>query len=229
MNVRKEIAQSIALTLLFPLLVVLAITHGGQANDSRDTGSAAYPTTAGSWTARVAPASDTAAAPRLASGAAKYVSNLPLLTHNREPVHFYSDLIRGKVVLINVIYTACSSSCSLTTANLVKVQEYLGADVGQTIHMISISVDPRNDTPEVLKRYAAAHQVGPGWQFVTGNKENIDWVLYKLGLYGEDKQEHSDVLIIGNDGTGKWVKMAALSDPAQIAAEVRKVAGAKKT
>jgi protein SCO1 len=230
MNARKEIVQSIVLTLMFPLLVMLAITNGGRANDNRDTGSAAASGTAGAWAVRTAsPASGPAAAQHLETGAAKYVSNLPLLTHNREPVRFYSDLIRGKVVLINVIYTACASSCSLTTANLVKVQEYLGSDVGQTIHMISISVDPRNDTPEVLKQYALAHQVKPGWQFVTGNKDNIDWVLYKLGLYVEDKLEHSDVLIIGNDGTGQWVKMAALSDPAQIAAEVRRVAAAKKT
>ena len=230
MNARKEIVQSIVLTLLFPLLAMLAITTGGRANDDRVTGSAATSVTTGSWAVRTAPPQPIrTGAQHLVTGAGKYVSNLPLLTHNREPVRFYSDLIRGKVVLINVIYTACSSFCSLTTDNLVKVQEYLGSDVGQTIHMISISVDPRNDTPEVLKQYAAAHQVKPGWQFITGNKENIDWVLYKLGLYVEDKLEHRNVLIIGNDGTGQWVKMTGLSDPAQIAAEVRKVAAAKKS
>ena len=86
--------------------------------------------------------------------------------------------------------------------------------------ILSISVDPTVDTPDKLKRYADNFKARPGWYFLTGEKQNVDWVLYKLGGYVEDKMKHSGVLIIGNEATGEWVKTAALRNPAQIAEAV---------
>ena len=114
------------------------------------------------------------------------------------------------------------------TANLAKVEAMLGEHVGREINMVSISVDPLVDTPASLKQYAARFKVKPGWYFLTGKKENIDWVLYKLGGYVEDKTDHTNLLIIGNVETGEWVKVFAMSNPAQIAEAAIKVAALKK-
>ena len=160
--------------------------------------------------------------------AEKYFTNLSLVTHDAKPVRFYDDLVKGKVVLINSMFTGCTSICSPMTANLAKVQRYLGERVGRDIHIVSITVDPQNDTPEVLKRYAAKHGVASGWTFLTGKKENVDWVLYKLGAYVDDKLEHSTVLIAGNDTNGQWMKLVALDDPAKLATAVRKLADGGK-
>jgi cytochrome oxidase Cu insertion factor (SCO1/SenC/PrrC family) len=155
--------------------------------------------------------------------AAKYFTNTILLTQDNRPVRFYDDLLKGKVVLINFLFTTCKGVCSPMTANLAKVQKHLGERVGRDVRMISISVDPETDTPAVLKKYAGNFKAQPGWYFLTGEKKNVDWVLYKLGGYVEDKEQHNSTLIIGNVAKGEWVKVLAMSNPAEIAGAVTKL------
>ena len=160
--------------------------------------------------------------------ASKYFPNLVLLTQENKPVHFYDDLLKGKVVLINFLFTNCKGVCSPMTANLAKVQKYLGERVGREVSMISISVDPIVDTPDVLKKYADSFKAQPGWYFLTGEKKNVDWVLYKLGGYVEDREKHTAVLIIGNEATGEWMKVHAMTSPTEIANAVTQLLAAKK-
>ena len=184
---------------------------------------------AGKWTRTygLAPAAtlvkvigEAAGAPSLSGVSAGYFPNHVLLTQDNKPVRFYDDLIKGKVVLINFMFTTCTGVCPPMATNMAKVQSYLGDRVGKDVVILSISVDPTVDTPDKLKRYADNFKARPGWYFLTGEKQNVDWVLYKLGGYVEDKMKHSGVLIIGNEATGEWVKTAALRNPAQIAEAV---------
>ncbi len=103
------------------------------------------------------------------------------------------------------------------TANLAKVQDLLGERVGRDVNLISITVDPEIDTPQAMKKYAEQYKAKPGWFFLTGKKENVDWVLYKLGGYVEDKGDHSTIVIIGSEATGRWMKLFAMTRPAEIA------------
>ena len=157
---------------------------------------------------------------------ARYFTNLPLTTQDKRTVRFYDDMIKNQVVLINVMFAGCSSVCSATTSNLASVQELLRSDATH-YHMVSITIDPLNDTPEALKAYAEARGAKEGWTFLTGSKQNIDWVLYKLGSYAKQPMEHSNVLLIGNDAAGVWTKALAMDKPAEIAAAARKVAAAR--
>ncbi|MBZ5537780.1 MAG: SCO family protein [Acidobacteriia bacterium] len=154
--------------------------------------------------------------------AAHYFTNLPLLTQENKPVRFYEDMLKGKIVLVNFMFTTCTGICPPMTANLVRVQTLLGEHAGREINMLSLTVDPLTDTPEMLKKYADSFKIKPGWYFLTGKKENIDWVLYRLGGYVEDKVEHSGLLLIGNDTTGEWIKVSAMARPADIAEAVMK-------
>lgn len=160
--------------------------------------------------------------------AAAYFSNRILLTQENRPVRFYEDILKGKIVLINFFFTTCTGICPPMTANLLKVQEYLAGHVGDEVSLVSISVDPSYDTPERLKAYAASYKVKPGWLFLTGKKEDASWVLYRLGGYVEDKNDHSGILIIGDEATGHWQKIPAMTKPAQIADIVLKLIAAKK-
>jgi protein SCO1 len=162
------------------------------------------------------------------AASAKYFPNLVLLTQDNKPVRFYDDLLKGKVVLINFLFTTCKGVCSPMTANLAKVQKYLGERVGREVVMISVSVDPLTDTPAVLKKYADSFKTQPGWYFLTGEKKNVDWVLYKLGGYVEDREKHTSVLIIGNEATGEWMKVHAMANPSEIASAVTKLLAGKK-
>jgi cytochrome oxidase Cu insertion factor (SCO1/SenC/PrrC family) len=160
--------------------------------------------------------------------AATYFPNLTLITQENQTVRFYDDIMKNKVVVINFMFGTCTGICPPMTANLAKVQEYLGDRVGRDVNIASITVDPAVDTPDVLKKYAANYKARPGWYFLTGKKENVDWVLYKLGGYVENKAEHSTFLIIGDEATGQWMKLFAMSKPAVIADAVMKMIRTKK-
>jgi cytochrome oxidase Cu insertion factor (SCO1/SenC/PrrC family) len=153
----------------------------------------------------------------VAAQSARYFPNLELVTQDGATVHFHDDLLKGKTVLINFLFTTCTGVCSPMTANLARVQKLLGDRVGRDIVMISITVDPENDTPAALKAFAAKFDVKPGWYFLTGSKANVDAVLAKLGGYVSDKNQHSSVVLVGNVARGGWQKMLAVGNPSAIA------------
>src|SRR5215468_11685390 len=97
---------------------------------------------------------------------ANYFPNLPVVTQDGKTLKFYDDVIKGKIVLISFIYTSCPDICPLTTARIAQVEEKLGNRVGRDIFIVSMTVDPENDTPDRLKEYAKAFGSGPGWSFV---------------------------------------------------------------
>lgn len=158
-----------------------------------------------------------AAKPVAASGdESSHFPNVELITQDGKKVHFYEDLIKGKIVAIDLIYTTCHYSCPLETARLAQVQKKLGDRVGKDIFFYSISIDPDHDTPEVLKAYMEQYHVGPGWTFLTGKKEDIIFLGKRLGLYttpSVNADGHIAHLLIGNDAIGQWVRSSALDNP----------------
>lgn len=160
--------------------------------------------------------------------AAAYFPNTTLLTQDNKPVRFFDDLMKGKVVIINFMFTTCTGICPPMTANLAKVQDYLGERVGRDVNIISISVDPTVDTPEVLKKYTGNYKVKPGWYFLTGKKDDVDLVLRKVGGFVKDKDDHSTLFMIGNVETGEWMKVFAMAKPAEIAEKIIQLLDAKQ-
>jgi protein SCO1/2 len=148
---------------------------------------------------------------------ANYFPNSTLTTQDGQKVHFYDDLIKGKIVVIDLIYTHCVDSCPLETAKLVQVQKMLGESVGKDIFFYSITIDPKRDSPEVLKAYAEKYHVGPGWTFLTGSKEDIELISKKLGLYSDpdpnNRDGHTPSVLIGNEATGQWIRNSATDNP----------------
>ena len=153
---------------------------------------------------------------------ANYFPKVTLTTQNGEVVDFY-DLIEGKIVAIELIYTACEYSCPLETARLAQVQKLLGDRMGRDVFFYSISIDPVRDTPAVLKAYAEQYGAGPGWLFLTGKADDIELLSKKLGLYSEPNPEakdgHTATLLIGNEATGQWMRGSALDNP-QFTAQI---------
>jgi protein SCO1 len=162
------------------------------------------------------------AAEQPTSGAAMwgegYFPNIPLTTQLGEKVKFF-DLIKGKVVAINFIYTKCSDSCPMETARMVEVQKLIGDRLGKDIFFFSISIDPDHDTPEVLKAYAETWHAGPGWTFLTGSDADVTTLRKKLGVYEADKtkKDHGLSLLIGNQKTGRWMKRSPYENPYVLA------------
>jgi protein SCO1 len=153
-----------------------------------------------------------------------------LLTQNNEQKHFYGDLIKDKVVVIQFMFANCNNLCPRTTPNLAKVQRELSKLAPGKITFLSITVDPRHDTPQALKEYASHFAIQSGWYFLTGRQEDVDLVRRKLGVYDpeEQKLEHMNVLTIGNEAQGKWIGMEALAKPGDITETVLRVLGEPK-
>ena len=152
---------------------------------------------------------------------ADYFPNVELTDHNGQRVRFYDDVIRGKIVSINFIFTSCADICPLDTAQLRRVQEILGERVGQDIHMYSISVDPARDTPSTLRRFMRSYDIGPGWTFLTGSQEDVDLLQRRLGIRPIDPSgrlsEHDTSIIVGNETTGQWIRRSAYENPQLLA------------
>ena len=134
----------------------------------------------------------------------KYFSDVELINQDGQKLRFYSDVLKDKVVIVSNFFTTCTSVCPPLNRNLEKIQEALGERLGKDAFIVSISVDPETDTPLRLKEYARRFHARPGWIFLTGKKENVDWALYKIGQYVEKKDDHSTIVIIGNEPKGLW-------------------------
>jgi protein SCO1/2 len=155
--------------------------------------------------------------------------NVELITQDGKKVRFYDDLIKGKVVALELIYTTCKYNCPLETARLVQVQKLLGNRMGKDIFFYSITIEPEHDTPEVLKAYAEKYNVGPGWLFLTGKPADIKLISEKLGLdklpNGNDPDGHMPSLLIGNDATGIWMRNSALDNTKFMAMKIQQLMG----
>ena len=152
------------------------------------------------------------------SAAASCFPDATLIDQNGDEVRFYSDLVKGKVVVINTIFTTCTGICPVMSKTYAQLQDHLGEKLGRDVHLISISVDPENDTPERLKAFGDALGAKEGWYLLTGERKNIDLVLYKLGQLAEDKESHQALMLMGNEPTGLWKKAFGLADSKELAA-----------
>ena len=153
---------------------------------------------------------------------ANYFPNVPLVTQDGKTVRLYDDVLKGKSVAINVVFTDCKDVCPLETAMMVKLQNVMGERFGKDIFFYSVSIDPERDTPQVLKAFAEKY--GAKWTFLTGKPEDILQVTRKLGLLRgadlETRDGHSSILVVGDEPTGQWTRNSALDNPEFLAARI---------
>ena len=144
------------------------------------------------------------------------IPDVEVLDQNGNALHFYSDLIKGKTVAINFIFTNCATICPPLAATFARVQKDLGDKTGRDVHFISISVDPLTDTPERLKAWGAKFKAGDGWTFVTGDKQEIDKLLNALGASVSRREDHSPTVIVGNDVKRIWTRTYGLARTTEL-------------
>jgi protein SCO1/2 len=150
----------------------------------------------------------------------RYLPNVPLRTQDDQPVRFYDDLVKDKIVTINFFFAKCEEICPVVMANLARVQKLLGDRMGRDIFMISISLKPEQDTPAKLKAYAAMHQAQPGWTFLTGQPVDVERLRRSLGFTNPDAKLDQDVnQHIGNVRYGNEPLMLWAACPGQAKAE----------
>lgn len=143
------------------------------------------------------------------------IPNVKVYDQNGQTLDFYTDLIKGRNVAINFIFTTCTTVCPVLTATFRRVQLELEKSQSD-IKLISVSVDPTVDTPERLRDFADKFKAGPGWTFVTGEKTEIDSLLQRLGAGAGNKNDHTSMILIGNDPADVWTRTYGLSSPSVL-------------
>lgn len=188
-------------TLALALMVALAAVPGGAGEPSADA--------------------------QRQEGGRKYFTDVVLLDQDGNQVRLYSDLIAGKTIVVSSFFATCNGICPVMAGTLKKVQSALGDRLGRDVLLISISVDPENDTPQRLQEFAKNMAAGPGWRFLTGDKKNVEQALHKFGLKTEMKENHTSIVIVGNEPKGVWKKVFGLAPSDEVLRLVQEVVTAQ--
>lgn len=141
--------------------------------------------------------------------------DLELLDQDGRKVKFRSEVIGDRIVVINTFYTACTTVCPALIYIFVELQDLLGEYLGREVVLVSLSVDPRTDTPLRLKEFARKQKAKPGWVFLTGDRDNLSRVLLGLDAYSLKIDEHPVMTIIGDNKTG-WKRFYGFAGPRQL-------------
>lgn len=150
--------------------------------------------------------------------------DLRVVDQNAVQRRFYSDLVKDRVVVVSFIYTSCTAICSPLTANLKRARELLDPALAERASFISISIDPQTDTPEALKAFAERYGIGGNWHFVTGKAARLLEIQKAFSVAMKRKEDHTPLILIGNDASNSWTRKHGLAPPEAIAAAISEVA-----
>ena len=138
-------------------------------------------------------------------------------------------LVKGVIVYGNVddfIYGTCTTICPVLSAGFLNLQGKLGA-VNQSARLVSITIDPENDSPKVLKDYLKRYRAKPGWDFLTGSRADIDTVMKAFNAYIPDKMSHYPLNLVRSPKDGSWVRLFGILSSREFLEEYQIVAGKK--
>lgn len=151
-----------------------------------------------------------------------------LITNEGKPLSLRD--LRGKVVALTFIFTACGDTCPMLTAKLVAIQRKLAANIKSKVFFAAVTVDPERDTPAVLQRYAQAHSADlEYWAFLTGSRAEIDAVTRGYGIY-QKQQEKGDVdhtfltSLVDKQGTLRVQYLGVRFEPKEFSDDLRALA-----
>jgi protein SCO1/2 len=139
-----------------------------------------------------------------------------LVDQDNQERMFVSDVIGDNIVVMDFVYTTCTTICPVLSALFTQVQGKLGDAVGDEVMLVSMSVDPVRDTPQRLKAYSAKHRAGEGWLWLTGPKGDVDDVLIGLGAYTSNFEDHPSMVLIGDGRSGEWKRLFGFPNPDRI-------------
>jgi protein SCO1/2 len=158
------------------------------------------------------------------------LADTSLLDQDGRKVRMKSDILAGRIVVVDFIYTTCTTICPIFSATMASVQERLEDRLGRDVLLITVTVDPQRDTPRRLREYAAKHQARHrGWTFLTGSKPDIDAVNKALGSYTPNFDDHPPMVMVGDTESGEWTRFYGFPTAAELESRVRKLLAARQS
>lgn len=155
------------------------------------------------------------------------LKDLALLDQDGNEVKFVSDVIGDKIVVMDFVYTTCTTVCPVLSALFGQLQEKLGDQLGNDVALVSVTVDPIRDTPQRLKSYAEKYQAKAGWVWLTGPKRIVEDVLDGVGAYSANFEEHPSMVLVGDGRTGKWTRLFGFPSPDSLMEQVKALQAAR--
>lgn len=143
--------------------------------------------------------------------------SVALTTMRGEARTLDSELATEVPLVLNFVFTTCSTSCSLQTAVLAQVQREW-RERGRPLQLASITIDPDNDTPEQLRKFAGSFHTGPGWQFYTGRFDDLLRVQKHFDVYRGSKASHPPVLLMRRHARAPWLRVEGFPAAAELVA-----------
>jgi len=137
------------------------------------------------------------------------VPDVTLINQDGKKVKFSALVNSGKPVVVDFIYGTCTTICPVLSAGYTNFQRKLGADT-RSVQLISISIDPENDTPAVMRKYLKNYRSQPGWDFLTGSRGDIDRVMRAFNAYIPNKMDHYPIMFLKAPGDEQWVRIYGL-------------------
>ncbi|MFZ5510861.1 MAG: SCO family protein [Pseudomonadota bacterium] len=151
-----------------------------------------------------------------------------LLSQRGDKLKFPGEALGGRIVVMDFIYTNCTTVCPVVSALFAQLQDRLGSSLGEEVSLVTITVDPARDTPQRLRDYAARFDARPGWLWLTGEKGAVDQVLKGLGTYTPDFTRHPSVILVGDAGRGTWRRLYGLPGVEEVIAQVEALRAARR-
>jgi protein SCO1/2 len=146
-----------------------------------------------------------------------------LVNQDGAKVRFRELMHSKKPVIVDFIFGTCTTICPILSVSYANLQQKLGAD-SQKVQLVSISIDPENDTPKVMKDYLKRYRARPGWDFLTGTRADIDKVMHAFNAYIPNKMSHYPLTLIRSpDGNNKWIRVFGLMGSSEFMGECQKV------
>jgi protein SCO1/2 len=146
-----------------------------------------------------------------------------LVNQNGKKVRFKELMQSRKPVIVDFIYGTCTTICPILSVSFANLQQKLGSN-SLKVQLVSISIDPENDTPKVMSEYLKRYRSKPGWDFLTGSRKDIDKVMYAFNAYIPNKMSHFPLTLIRSPGDdGKWIRIYGLMGSSEFTHECQKV------
>lgn len=183
---------------------------------------------AGFWLVTKGADATTAAKTSSESQNARNLPDVTMLDQRGNPVRFYEDVVKGRSVVIQFMYTRCDGVCPAATDTLLEARDLLKDRLGKDLWFVSISLDER-DTPQDLADYAESRGIGEGWTLLTGASSDVESLRRALGAYDPDpevdavRSNHSAGLVLGNDRLDRWTMASGLGSASALVRSIRRM------
>ena len=146
--------------------------------------------------------------------------DVSVIDQNGDREQFRDLLATENPLVLNFIFTSCTTICPVLSATFSQAQKDLQAQEMPPV-MISVSIDPDYDTPERLLAYAETFHAGSNWKFLTGGKDNMLEIQKSFDVYRGDKLNHVPVTYLRSSPRDPWVRLDGFTSSRQLVQEYK--------